>query len=102
VLSLISMLRSERLPSDIAVAGEITLRGSVLGVSGLKQKCLAAHRAGIKQVVLPRRNEPEIDEVPASVREALTIHFVSRVEEVLSIAFPGLALQRTPEATTHP
>lgn len=102
VLSLISMLRGERLPSDIAVAGEITLRGSVLGVSGLKQKCLAAHRAGIKQVVLPRRNEPEMEEVPASVREALTLHFVSRVEEVLAIAFPGLSLERTPEVTAHP
>ncbi len=90
VVSLISMLRGERVRSDIAMAGEISLRGAVLPVSGLKQKCLAAHRAGIKHVILPRRNEPEIDEVPASVREALRLQFVSRVDEVLAVVFPDL------------
>lgn len=87
VVSLISMLRGERVQSDVAMAGEITLRGAVLPVTGLKQKCLAAHRAGIKHVVLPRRNEPEIEDVPAAIRETLRLHFVSRVDEVIALAF---------------
>lgn len=87
VMALISMLRGSPVRSDVGLAGEITLRGAVLPVSGLKQKCLAAHRAGIKHVVLPKRNEPEIDDVPAPIREALVIHFVSRVEEAIALAF---------------
>jgi ATP-dependent Lon protease len=85
-LALISMLRGVALRPDVAVTGEITLRGKVLRVDGLKQKCLAAHRAGIKDVVLPKANEPDVDEVPDRIRNDLRIHFVSRVDEVLALA----------------
>jgi ATP-dependent Lon protease len=85
-LSLISTLRRIALRPDIAVTGEITLRGKVLRVDGLKQKCLAAHRAGIMTVVLPRANEPDLEEVPKRIRDDLKIHFVSRVDEVLDLA----------------
>jgi glycosyltransferase involved in cell wall biosynthesis len=85
-LALISMLRGVALRPDVAVTGEITLRGKVLRVDGLKQKCLAAHRAGIKDVVLPKANEPDLDEVPDRIRNDLRIHFVSRVDEVLGLA----------------
>lgn len=85
-LALISMFRGVALRPDVAVTGEITLRGKVLRVDGLKQKCLAAHRAGIKHVVLPKANEPDVDEVPDRIRNDLRIHFVSRVDEVLDLA----------------
>jgi ATP-dependent Lon protease len=85
-LSLLSTLRAVPLRPDVAVSGEITLRGKVLRVDGLKQKCLAAHRAGIKDVVLPRSNEPDLEEVPERIRNDLHVHFVSRVDEVLALA----------------
>jgi len=86
-LSLLSTLRGVALRPDVAVTGEITLRGKVLRVDGLKQKCLAAHRAGVKDVVLPRANEPDLDEVPERIRQDLRIHFVAKVDEVLDLAF---------------
>jgi ATP-dependent Lon protease len=67
------------------MSGEITLRGNVLQVSGVKEKCLAAHRAGISRVLLPKRNEADLEEVPQEVRESLDIRLVSRVDEVLSL-----------------
>jgi ATP-dependent Lon protease len=76
------------------MTGEITLRGNVLRVGGVKDKCLAAHRAGVKHVILPKANEPDLDEVPKEVREALHIHLVSRVDEALALALearPALA-----------
>jgi ATP-dependent Lon protease len=85
-LSLISMLRGIPIRPDIALTGEITLRGKVLRVDGLKQKCLAAHRAGIKDIVLPRMNEPDMEEIPARIRNDLRVHFVSRVDEVIALA----------------
>jgi ATP-dependent Lon protease len=85
-LSLVSMLRSIPVRPDVALTGEITLRGKVLRVDGLKQKCLAAHRAGIKVLVIPKQNAPDLDEVPERIRKDLTVHLISRVDEVLKIA----------------
>jgi ATP-dependent Lon protease len=85
-LSLLSMLRGIAIRPDVALTGEITLRGKVLRVDGLKQKCLAAHRAGIKDVVLPRMNEPDLEEIPARIRNDLRVHFVSRLDEVIGLA----------------
>jgi ATP-dependent Lon protease len=65
------------------MTGEVSLTGRVLPIGGVKQKLLAAHRAGITTVLLPARNEPDLDDVPASVREALTVHLVADVREVL-------------------
>jgi ATP-dependent Lon protease len=67
------------------MSGEITLRGNILKVSGIKEKCLAAHRAGVSRILLPKRNEPDLEEVPDEVREALEICLVSRVDEVLNL-----------------
>ncbi len=86
-VSLLSMLRDTSVRPDMAVTGEITLRGSVLRVAGLKQKCLAAHRASIKHVVIPRANEPELDEIPEQIRNDLELHLISRIEEVLPLVF---------------
>jgi ATP-dependent Lon protease len=63
----------------------MTLRGAVLRVDGIKEKCLAAHRAGLKHLLFPARNEPDLDEVPAQIKKDLMIHLVSRVDEVLPL-----------------
>ncbi len=84
-VALASLLTKLRVRPDVAMSGEITLRGNVLKVGGIKEKCLAAHRAGIKRILLPTRNEPDLEEVPDEVREDLEIILVSKVEEVLSL-----------------
>ncbi|MDD9964894.1 MAG: endopeptidase La [Myxococcales bacterium] len=86
LVSLLSNLRGVEVRPDVAVTGEITLRGKVLRVEGLKQKCLAAHHAGIAHVIAPRANEYELVEVPKPVRDELNIHLVSRVDEALQLA----------------
>jgi ATP-dependent Lon protease len=73
------------LKGDVAMTGEITLRGAVLPVGGIKEKLLAAHRAGIKDVLVPMQNKADLDEVPKEIRDALCIHLVSRVDEVLPL-----------------
>jgi ATP-dependent Lon protease len=85
-VSLASMLTRLRARPDLAMTGELTLRGAILRVEGIKEKLLAAHRAGIRSVLMPSRNERDLDDVPESVRKDLTIHLVSRLDEVLAIA----------------
>ena len=75
------------------MTGEITLRGSVLPVGGIKEKLLAAHRAGIKVVLLPARNEPDLDDVPKDIRAELVIHLIKRIDQVLPLV---LEPPRTP------
>jgi len=70
---------------DVAMTGEITLRGSVLPVGGIKEKLLAAHRAGIKEVLLPARNEADLEDIPKDVRAELRVHLIRRVDEVLPL-----------------
>jgi ATP-dependent Lon protease len=71
---------------DVAMTGEITLRGHVLPIGGVKEKVLGAHRAGIREVVLPKANEPDLDDVPDDVRRELEFHFVPTLHEVLAVA----------------
>jgi len=68
------------------MTGEVTLQGRVLPIGGVKQKVLAAHRAGLREVILPERNGPDLDDVPEAVRAAMTFHLVGDVREVLSLA----------------
>jgi ATP-dependent Lon protease len=84
--ALASLLSGRVVRSDVAMTGEISLTGRVLPIGGVKQKLLAAHRAGITTVLIPARNEPDLDDVPEEVRAELTIHAVSDVREVLDIA----------------
>ena len=78
------------------MTGEVTLQGKVLPIGGVKQKLLAAHRAGLREVILPRRNEPDLEDVPESVRSEIEIHLVSTVAEVLSLALtPATAAAHT-------
>ena len=67
------------------MTGEITLRGSVLPVGGIKEKLLAAHRAGIREVLVPARNERDLEEVPKDVRSELTVHLIKHIEQVLPL-----------------
>jgi ATP-dependent Lon protease len=71
---------------DIAMTGEITLRGKVLCIGGLKEKLLAAHRAGIFEVVLPKENEKDLADVPENLRNAMKLHFVENMDQVLQVA----------------
>jgi ATP-dependent Lon protease len=77
--------------NDTAMTGEVTLTGLVLPVGGIKEKVLAAHRAGIRQVILPKQNEKDLREVPETVRRELTFVFAQRMEDVLAAAIPKLA-----------
>ncbi|HLZ37716.1 MAG TPA: endopeptidase La [Mycobacteriales bacterium] len=84
--ALASLLSGRPVRSDVAMTGEVSLTGRVLPIGGVKQKLLAAQRAGITTVLLPQRNEPDLDDVPAEVRERLTVHTVSDVREALRLA----------------
>jgi ATP-dependent Lon protease len=80
-----SLLLGCAVKRDVAMTGEITLRGAVLPVGGIKEKLLAAHRAGIKMVLVPARNERDLDDVPKDVRDELEIHLIKRVDEILPL-----------------
>ena len=80
-----SLLLGYPVKRDLAMTGEITLRGAVLPVGGIKEKLLAAHRFGIREVVIPAKNEKDLEDVPKDVRDELAIHLVSRVEQVLPL-----------------
>jgi ATP-dependent Lon protease len=84
--ALASLLSGRPVRSDVAMTGEVSLTGRVLPIGGVKQKLLAAHRAGITTVLIPQRNEPDLDDVPAEVLEKLSVHPVSDVREVLFLA----------------
>ena len=84
--ALTSLMRGQVVRSDLAMTGEITLRGKVLPVGGVKEKVLAARRVGIREVVLPARNEKDLIDVPAPLQEGMTFHFVENVDEVLKLA----------------
>ena len=88
-VAVMSLISGVPMRSDVAVAGELTLRGLVLPIPEVKAKLLAAHRAGIKSVVLPERNRVDLAEVPASVLETMEIHFIRRVEEALGLCLEG-------------
>jgi len=89
---------------DLAMTGEITLRGKVLPIGGLKEKLLAAHRAGIFEVILPKDNEKDLPEVPENLRNAMKLHFAENMDQVLTIALehPLPQLEGIPEETAPP
>jgi ATP-dependent Lon protease len=85
--ALISLLTDRPVRDTVGMTGEITLQGAVLPIGGLKQKVLAAHRAGLREVVLPARNGPDLDDVPERVRDEMTFHLADRYADVLAVAF---------------
>lgn len=84
--ALVSLLTGRPVRREVGMTGEITLQGRVLPIGGVKQKVLAAHRAGLTEVVLPKRNGPDLDDVPDKVREQMTFHLAESLDEVLAVA----------------
>jgi ATP-dependent Lon protease len=84
--ALVSLITGRPVRSDLAMTGEITLRGKILPIGGVKEKVLAAHRAGLKTVLLPRRNDRDLQDIPAEVRNDLQIVLVDTVDDVLKLA----------------
>ena len=85
--ALTSLFTNQTIKKDLAMTGEITLRGQVLPVGGIKEKVLAAHRAGIKTLILPKWNEKDLEDIPQEVRDKIEFHFVDKMKHVLNIAF---------------
>jgi ATP-dependent Lon protease len=84
--ALVSLLRNEPVRSTVGMTGEVTLQGRVLPIGGVKQKVLAAHRAGLTEVVLPERNGPDLEDVPEEVRQVMTFHLAGTIADVLAPA----------------
>jgi ATP-dependent Lon protease len=82
--ALVSLLTGKPVRPEVGMTGEVTLRGKVLPIGGVKQKVLAAHRAGLREVVLPALNEPDLEDVPEAVRQEVTFHLAGDVSEVLA------------------
>ena len=84
--ALVSALTRVPVRRDVAMTGEITLRGKVLPIGGVKEKLLAAHRIGVTTVILPRENEKDLADVPKDVLEGIEVHLVDHIDEVLKLA----------------
>ena len=97
--ALTSLLTNKIIHKDLAMTGEITLRGQVLPVGGIKEKVLAAHRAGIKEIILPAWNEKDLEDVPSKVKKEIRFHFVDQMKNVLEIA---LDRQKPPTRRKRP
>jgi len=95
--ALASLLTGKRVSAKVGMTGEITLRGQVLPVGGIKEKILAAHRTGLRTVILPKRNEPDLEDVPDDVREDMTFVLVDRVQQVFDAALLDGGGQEEPE-----
>jgi ATP-dependent Lon protease len=94
VTALASLFSDTPVRADLAMTGEVTLRGKVLPVGGIREKVLAAHRAGLKTVILPKRNEKDLIEIAQNVKDQMHFEFVEEIEEVLALALPSYALAR--------
>ncbi|GKQ40307.1 endopeptidase La [Streptomyces sp. A012304] len=95
--ALASLLSGRLVRTDVAMTGEVSLTGRVLPIGGVKQKLLAAHRAGVTTVIIPKRNEPDLDDVPSEVLDKLDVHTVTDVRQVLELALAPATNGATPE-----
>ena len=86
-IALLSLLTGRLVRSDLAMTGEMTLRGKVVEVGGIKEKVLAARRAGVKTVIMPRRNEKDLRDVQPELLQGLELHFVENLDEVMALSF---------------
>jgi ATP-dependent Lon protease len=99
--AIVSLATDRPVSEDVAMTGEITLTGQVLPVGGIKEKALAAQRAGLTRIVVPAENEPDLEELPAESREALEFVLADAIEDVLAAAFEGTAAASRPRAARH-
>ncbi len=91
-VALASVLSGTPVRSDVAMTGEVTLTGRVLAIGGVKEKLLGAHRAGIRTVIIPRDNEPDLDDLPQDVRDQFEVHLVESIDEALAFALRGASM----------
>jgi ATP-dependent Lon protease len=98
--ALVSLLTGIRVRHDVAMTGEISLRGRVLPIGGLKEKVLAAHRAGIKRIVIPERNVADLEEVPQEVKDVLEFVSVTKMDQVLEAALEEMPKPKPAEAAS--
>ncbi len=98
--ALTSLLTNRKVKKQLAMTGEITLRGAVLPVGGIKEKVLAAYRAGIKTLILPAWNQKDIEDIPANVQKGVTFHFVSDMMDVLKLALEPVKEEKKPSKKT--
>ena len=94
--AIVSAMSGQPVRSEVAMTGEITLRGRVLPIGGVKEKVLGADRAGIKQIIIPKQNEADLEDLPADVREVLTFHAVATLDEVFELALLSGAVAKPP------
>jgi ATP-dependent Lon protease len=97
-VALVSALTKKPVRRDVVLTGEITLRGRVLPIGGVKEKALATHRAGIRTLIMPQKNQPDMEEIPRSVSRHLDIVLVENIDQVLAIAIPGTAEKKAAKA----
>jgi ATP-dependent Lon protease len=100
--ALVSAMSGRPVRKDLSMTGEITLRGRVLPIGGVKEKVLGAHRAGIKHIILPKDNEADIEDIPKEVRDQLTFHTVSTLDEVFNIALLPAPNKTAPSGSASP
>jgi ATP-dependent Lon protease len=98
--ALVSALTRVAVRKDVAMTGEITLRGKVLPIGGVKEKVLAAHRAGVKNIILPKDNEKDLADIPKNVLDTLNVYMVQQMDEVLKIALAEPLAGRIPAPET--
>ena len=98
VMSLASLFTGRPVRGDVGMTGEVTLRGRVLPVGGIEMKVLAGHRAGLTTIILPKRNEQDLQELPDDVRNEMTFVLVDHIDEAFEVALcPGVTETETPE-----
>jgi ATP-dependent Lon protease len=101
-ISLASLFRGEPVQPDVAMTGEISLRGLVLPVGGIKEKTIAAARAGIKRVILPARNRRDLEDIPKSTQAMLEFVWIDHVSQALPVAFGAVAMPAGPPESASP
>jgi ATP-dependent Lon protease len=96
VTAIVSLVTGRPVSEDVAMTGEVTLSGQVLGIGGVRDKVLAAQRAGVHKVVLPRENEPDLEDLPSEARKELEFVLADHVDDVLTAAFDGASPMSRP------
>ena len=100
--AIVSLLTERNVRADVAMTGEITLRGQVLPIGGVKEKVLAAHRSGLKKVILPKRNEGDLEDVSEEVKQDIEFVFVDTIDDVLKAALEPEENEREAEESERP
>ena len=100
--ALISALSGRKVRADVAMTGELTLTGRVLPIGGVKEKLLGAHRAGIREIIVPMENEADLEDIPESVRKELTVHCVEDLDAVMDVALRRGGNKKPKKTSTRP